>query len=154
MKLNDAIIGAVLIAFALIAGLEARSFPQVPGQNYGAALFPLIISVGLGVAGLLLVASGLRRWSAAPPVDLGGAPGRFVNVGLVIAALVFYILASEPLGFIPTAFVIVAGLLLRLRGRPLSSIAIAAGTVLAVHQAFNEWLLVPLPWGVLEPLVF
>ncbi|MFO7856766.1 MAG: tripartite tricarboxylate transporter TctB family protein [Paracoccaceae bacterium] len=154
MKLNDALIGAALIVFSLIAGLEARSFPQVPGQNYGAALFPLIISVGLGVTGSILVVSGLRRWRAAPLVDLGGAPGRFVNVGLVIAALVFYVLASETLGFIPTAFVIVAGLLLRLRGRPLSSIVIAAGTVLAVHQAFNEWLLVPLPWGVLEPLVF
>jgi len=157
VRLNDAVIGAVLIAFALVAYFEARTFPQLPGQNYGAALFPLIIAVGLGVSGLLLVASGLRTLRTVPLVNLGPAgnrAGRFFNVALVLACLVFYIVASEPLGFIPTAFLIVAILLIRLRGRPLSSLLIAAATVFAIHVAFSRWLLVPLPWGVLEPLVY
>lgn len=157
MKLNDAVLGAVLIVFAMVAGLEARTFPQIPGQNYGAALFPLIISIGLGVSGVLLVVSGLRQWRTVPLVNLGSEgnkAGRFFNVALVIGCLVFYIVASDPLGFIPTAFVIVAALLLRLRGRPLSSLAIAAVTVFAIHVVFSRWLLVPLPWGILEPIVY
>ena len=157
MRLNDAVIGAALIVFAIIAGLEARTFPQVPGQNYGAALFPLILSIGLGISGVLLVLSGLRTWRTVPAIDLGdaeGRGGRFFNVALVLAALVFYILASDWLGFIPTAFIIGMALLLRLRGRPFSSALIAAATVLVIHVVFVRWLLVPLPWGVLEPLVY
>lgn len=157
MRFNDAVLGAVLIGFAIVAFLEARTFPQVPGQNYGAALFPLIIAAALGFSGMLLVLSGARRWRVAPLADFGaaeGRAGRFFNVALVIATLVFYILTSEPLGFIPTAFIIVAVLLMRLRGRLLSSLAIAAATVFFVHLVFSRWLLVPLPWGVLEPLVY
>ncbi len=157
MRFNDAVLGAALIAFAIVAFLEARTFPQVPGQNYGAALFPLIIAGALGFSGMLLVVSGARRWRVVPLADFGdanGRAGRFFNVALVIAALLFYILASEQLGFIPTAFIIVAVLLLRLRGRPVSSLAIAAATVFVIHLVFSRWLLVPLPWGVLEPLVY
>ena len=157
MRLNDAVIGAALIVFAIIAGLEARTFPQVPGQNYGAALFPLILSVGLGISGALLVLSGLKSWRTVPLLDLGaveGRAGRLFNVALVIALLVFYIVASDWLGFIPTAFIIGVLLLLRLRGRPVSSVVIAAVTVFAIHVVFVNWLLVPLPWGVLEPLVY
>lgn len=156
MRVNDAVIGVVLILFAIVAGAEASGFPLVPGQRYGAALFPLLISIGLGIAGALLVISGLRRFGTAPLLDTsasGGVRGT-INVALVIGALVFYVLASEPLGFIPTAFLITSVLLLRLRGRPLSSLAIAAVAVLVVHQIFSRWLLVPLPWGVLEPLVY
>lgn len=157
MRFNDAVIGAVLVVFALVVGLEARTFPQVPGQNYGAALFPLIIAVALGSCGLLLVLTGVRQRATVPLADFGpkgGRAGRFFNVALVLALLLFYILASEPLGFIPTAFIIVALLLLRLRGRPISSIVIAAVTVFLVHLVFSRWLLVPLPWGVLEPIVY
>ena len=47
-----------------------------------------------------------------------------------------------------------SALLLRLRGRWLSSLAIAAVVTMVIHQIFYGLLLVPLPWGVLEPLVF
>lgn len=157
MRLNDALIGVALMAFALMTGLATRDFPQIPGQRYGAALFPLLISIGLGVCGALLVLSGVRRRATRPWVDLDAHardPGRLFNVALVLAALVFYIVASEPLGFIPTAFLITATLLVRLRGHWISSLAIAAVATMAVHQVFYGWLLVPLPWGVLEPLVF
>ena len=43
MRFNDAVFGFVLIAFAVAAGLATRSFPQIPGQEYGAALFPVRI---------------------------------------------------------------------------------------------------------------
>lgn len=157
MRLNDAVIGVVLVAFALVVGVEATGFPQLPGQRYGAALFPLIIAWGLGLCGLALIVSGLRQRATSPLLSLTPAaqsPGRWLNVALVIGALVFYVVASEPLGFIPTAFLITATLLIRLRGRWPSSLLIAAVTTLVVHQVFYAWLLVPLPWGVLEPIVF
>ena len=158
MRFNDAIIGIVLIAFALTAAYATREFPQIPGQSYGAALFPRLLCGGFAICGLLLVLSGRRQRAARGPwLDLDdwarSLPGP-LTLAITIGGLVFYILVSERLGFIPTAFLMSAALLLRLRGRWVSSLAIAAIVTLAIHQIFYGLLLVPLPWGVLEPLVF
>ena len=68
--------------------------------------------------------------------------------------MLFYILASETLGFIPTAFLMVFVIIIRLRGRWLSSAVISGAVTMVVHYIFYSLLLVPLPWGMLEPLVF
>jgi putative tricarboxylic transport membrane protein len=157
MRFNDAVFGVVLIGFAVVAALATRSFPEMPGQSYGPALFPLILSVGLAASGILLVRSGLRDRASQPlfALDDWARSGRGIGaLALTIAGLVFYILASERLGFIPTAFLMVATVLIRLRGRWFSSVLIAAVVTLIVHRIFHGLLLVPLPWGILEPLVF
>lgn len=158
MRFNDAIIGCVLIAFALVAGYATRDFPQVPGQSYGAALFPRLLCVGFAICGLLLILSGRRQRTAGGPwLDRDAwarsLPGP-LTLAITVGGLVFYILVSEWLGFIPTAFLMTTALLLRLRGRWVSSLAIAAAVTMVIHQIFYGLLLVPLPWGVLEPLVF
>lgn len=158
MRFNDAIFGCVLIAFALVAGYVTREFPTIPGQAYGAALFPRLLCAGFAICGLILIRSGMRqRAEAGDWVDLDpwarSASGP-VTLALVIGGMVVYILVSETVGFIPTAFVLVSVLMIRLRGHWVSSIAIAAAVTLAIHQIFYGLLLVPLPWGLLEPLVF
>lgn len=158
MRFNDAIIGCVIILFAAIAGFATRDFPTIPGQAYGAALFPRLLCAFFAVCGLFLIRSGLRQraeggaWNDFDPWvrSLAGP----LTLAIAIGGIVFYILVSEWLGFIPTAFLMVAALMLRLRGHWVSSLAIAAAVTLAVHQIFYGLLLVPLPWGVLEPLVF
>jgi putative tricarboxylic transport membrane protein len=157
MRFNDAVFGVVLIGFAAVAAIATRSFPEMPGQSYGPALFPQILSAGLAVSGILLVGSGLRDRASQPLVALDdwARSGRGISaLALTIAGLVFYILASEWLGFIPTAFLMVATVMIRLRGRGVSSVLIAAAVTLVVHGIFHGLLLVPLPWGILEPLVY
>lgn len=158
MRFNDAIIGCVLIAFALLAGYATRDFPQIPGQSYGAALFPRLLCGGLAVCGLLLILSGRRQRAAGGTWLDRDAWARSMagplTLAITVGGVVIFILISEWLGFIPTAFLMTATLLLRLRGRWISSLAIAAVVTLVVHQIFYGLLLVPLPWGVLEPLVF
>lgn len=157
MRFNDAILGLVLIGFALLAANATRSFPSMPGQSYGSALFPLILCAGFAICGAILIGSGIRKRATQPLLDLdpwARSPSGLLTFASVIAGLVFYILVSETLGFIPTAFLMIAGLLIRLRGRWPSSLAIAAGATLVVHYLFYGVLLVPLPWGVLESLVF
>ena len=158
MRFNDAIIGLVLIVFALVAGYATRDFPQIPGQSYGAALFPRLLCGGFAVCGLLLLQSGLKQRAAAGPWldrdDWARSLGGPITLAITIGGIVFYILVSEWLGFIPTAFLMTSALLLRLRGRWLSSLAIAAVVTMVIHQIFYGLLLVPLPWGLLEPLVF
>ncbi len=158
MRFNDAIIGCVLIAFALVAGYATRDFPQIPGQSYGAALFPRLLCGGFAVCGLLLIGSGIRKRATSGPwleLDVWARSLRGpLTLAITLGGIVFYILVSESLGFIPTAFLMTSALLLRLRGRWLSSLAIAALVTMVIHQIFYGLLLVPLPWGVLEPLVF
>ena len=64
MKINDAIWGAVLLLLAAVILVHVQSFPKIPGQQVGPALFPGLIAAGLGVCALLLVAKGLAARTA------------------------------------------------------------------------------------------
>jgi putative tricarboxylic transport membrane protein len=156
--MNDAVIGAVLVLFALAMMWHTRTFPAMPGQDYGPALFPVLIGIGFLITGLILIVSGLRRrrtegWFA------GGEwlrsrihVARFVAV---LGGLIVYILVSGWLGFIPTALLLLFGWLMLFRdGKPVSSLVIALAVTLVVHYAFSQLLLVPLPLGILQPLIY
>jgi putative tricarboxylic transport membrane protein len=77
-------------------------------------------------------------------------PGLVANFLAVCAALVFYVLAVAPLGFIPTGLVILLALFLKFGVRPAAAIATALATTLVMHWLFYKLLRVPLPWGVLD----
>ena len=65
MRLNDAVIGIALILFALAMIAYTRTFPEMPGQHYGPALFPVLIGIGFIITGVILIVSGLRRRRAS-----------------------------------------------------------------------------------------
>lgn len=157
MRFNDAILGIVLIGFAALAAAGTWDFPSMPGQDYGPALFPRILCAGFAIGGVLLVVSGWRNRERQPLLDTDAwarSPRQLGTLALALAGILFYILASEWLGFLPTAFLVVAVLMIRLRGRWVSSVLIAAVVTVVVHQIFYGLLLVPLPWGVLESLIY
>jgi putative tricarboxylic transport membrane protein len=154
MRINDAILGAVLLAFSLVVGLYARTFPAIPGQEYGASVFPTWISIALGACSLVLIVGGVRQWAATGAVSLApwARSGHHLRaLAITIALVVFYILASTPLGFIPTAFIALAILFGVLGVKPLLVPVLAAGITMVVHYGFYSLLRVPLPWGVLTP---
>ncbi len=157
MKVNDAVIGVVLVLFALLMIWQTRSFPAMPGQDYGPALFPVLVGIGLIVTGGILIAGGLARRRTEPWVG-GGAwlrsPLHLARFAAIVGGLLFYILASDRLGFIPTAILLLFGWLLLFRGRPLSSLVIALAVTAVVDYAFTHLLLVPLPLGVLQRLLY
>ncbi|MEX0759300.1 MAG: tripartite tricarboxylate transporter TctB family protein [Tistlia sp.] len=157
MKVNDAVAGTILIVFAAGVFYQTLGFPPMPGQNYGSKLFPQTIAVLMALSGLLLIVRGVKARHESPwlvAADWMRSPGHVANFLLLIALLLFYILAAKALGFIPTAFLLLAVLLTRLRGvRHLaSSLAIAAVATVAMQQAFGQLLRVPLPWGILPPV--
>lgn len=157
MRFNDAVFGVALIGVAAVIAFATGDFPEMPGQAYGPALFPRLLAAGFAASGALLVLSGVRNRASQPVAEFDpwarSARG-LAAFGVTLGGLLFYILVSERLGFIPTAFVTVAATMITLRGRWASSLAIAAAVTIVVHQIFYGLLLVPLPWGVLEPLVF
>jgi putative tricarboxylic transport membrane protein len=158
MRLNDAVIGVALVLFALVMIWYTRTFPEMPGQDYGPALFPVLIGIGFLITGAILIVSGLSR-RRAEPLFGGGAwlrsGAHIINFVAVVGGLLLYILVSDWLGFIPTALLLLSGWLVLFRGgKPISSFLIAVGVTLVVNYAFSQLLLVPLPLGVLQPLLY
>ena len=155
MRVNDAVVGACLIALAIAILVHIQGYPLIPGQKYGPALFPGVIAAGLIACGLLLVRRGVR--AGQPLVALAGwmrNPSLVTNFLAICAVLVFYIAFAGTLGFIPTAAACLVALFLKLRVRPLPAIVVAILATLVIHTLFYKLLRVPLPWGVLEPVLW
>jgi putative tricarboxylic transport membrane protein len=155
MRFNDAVVGAafLLLASAMIA--MTFTFPPFPGQKYGPSLFPRIIGAGIIGCSLLLILRerrGARRpWLVLD--DWARRPARLASFALMLAAMVFYLLASEPLGFIPTAFLIQLGLFLWFGVRPVTAVIVAVGMTIAVQYFFGNLMRVPLPGGILDSVL-
>jgi putative tricarboxylic transport membrane protein len=151
MKVNDAIVGAALIALAVAILVHIQAYPLIPGQKYGPALFPGVIAVGFIATGALLVARGVRQ--GLPLLALGGwmrSPALATNFLAICAVLVFYIAAADALGFLVAGAICLAALFLKLGVRPGNAVVIAIAATAAIHTLFYKFLRVPLPWGVLE----
>lgn len=154
MRLNDALLGAVLLGFGAWVWWLTTFFPAFPGQDYGPNLFPRILVVGISICAVMLVLRGLRQRGHAIVIDdWVRDPARVVSVLSMPAAVLFYIFASDPLGFIPTAFVILATLFLWFRTRVVLALPIAAGMTLLMHWFFAGLMRVPLPRGLLDPIL-
>jgi putative tricarboxylic transport membrane protein len=152
MRINDAVTGGVLLVFAVAVFLYARTLPALPGQQYGAAVFPMLIACGLGGCGALLIVSGLRHWQGA--VTWGAwarSPRAWRNLAVTVGLVVFYILAARPLGFIPVSIVILLVLCILLGTRWWLAAAVAAVATLGIYKSFTDLLLVPLPRGIFGP---
>lgn len=157
MKINDALSGAALAALGAAVLWHIQGFPPMPGQKFGPAWFPGLVAGGLIVCGALLVAARLRAAAPAPLVALPAWMRRarpVASVASVVAGLAFYVLAADTLGFHITA----AALLLvwsRLLGAAwMLALPVALAAAFVIHLAFYKLLKVPLPWGLLERVVF
>lgn len=155
MKVSDIIMGPIIIAIGAIA-LFASSMQPKPffGSGYGGGLFPSIIGSGLVVAGLLLALNGWRERGVQPLLVMGNwvrSPRHIANAAVVLGAIAFYVLLSNYLGFVIAGFLVVFVTLLQFTRAPLPSLIVAAVTTLVVKVGFQDLLLVPLPWGLLEP---
>jgi putative tricarboxylic transport membrane protein len=153
MKFNDAIPGAVLAALGAAVLIAIRGYPNIPGQPVGPALFPGLIATGLCIGGIILVARGWMDRAGQPWVvweDWVRSPRHLLALAVLLGSIVFYILVSEWLGFLPTAGLILLALFLVLDVPPARAVLVAVIATLVIHFAFYKLLRVPLPWGVLK----
>lgn len=154
MRLSDSMLGAVFLVAGIALGWYSYELPSIPGQNYGASTFPLMIALGMIACSARLIYVGLRS---------GGEPSLFLSENLrnprslaaaltTILLIVFYILFSKGLGFIPTAFLVTFCMFLILRVSLLKAIVLAIVASLACDFIFRTLLLVPLPSGIMPRL--
>jgi putative tricarboxylic transport membrane protein len=158
MKIGDAILGALIALLGAVVLWHVQSFPFIPGQKFGAALFPGVVAAGLLICGILLSIRGVRRmaqgerlltmdgWAREPITVV-----RFLSVPV---GLLFYVLTSNFLGFHIAASVAMLAWLLVFGLKPLAAVPLAIGFPILMHLAFYKILRVPLPWGLLEKVVF
>jgi putative tricarboxylic transport membrane protein len=157
MKLNDAISGVLLLALGAAVLAAVQGYPKIPGQPVGPALFPGLIAAGLCVCGVLLVVRGWRQRHDGPWLawdDWVRSPRHVLAFATVVASVLFYIVASEWLGFLLTSVLILLALFLVLQVPPGRAVLVAVVATLLVHLAFYKLLRVPLPWGVLKGIAW
>jgi putative tricarboxylic transport membrane protein len=157
VRANDALSGLAIIVFALAMIAITLNFPAFPGQRYGPSLFPRILATALIVGGLLLIWNGLSaRRAGAPWVEIAPwvrDPWRVTCFALVLVALLFYILASDAIGFIPIALVFLGALFVWFGVKPLTAAITAVAGTIAIHWFFSTMLRVPLPRGILDSVL-
>ncbi len=146
----DAVAGVLLALLGSYVFLAARTFPNLPGGYPGPGLFPQLLGVILALSGVGLLAHGALTGALLRRVPLVRA-SRKEKAGalLVILAVVLYILLVDRLGFVPLAFLILAGLMLALGVSARWSIGLGVALTVLLYLLFGRLLHVPLPGGLL-----
>jgi tripartite-type tricarboxylate transporter receptor subunit TctC len=155
--------------------LTSEAFGQVSGEHFGPMMFPAVIGIGLALT-LMLVVYDIRRGTSesephptialpgvAPAIDAatereagprtrirGQEAAGYLRAATVLAAVIFYVWVSEPMGFIAAVVLMLSGLLVAFGARRSVAISVAAVAALISYQVFGILLRVPLPRGYLE----
>ena len=131
-------------AFALFFFVEAQS------MSASAGMFPQIVA---GLVFVLSVVMAFNAWRAAPPAESGTKINakRLVTYALMLAA---YIALTEKVGYFITTpvFMIVSYLYLKAAGL-IKAVLITAAFMVFVYLLFVQFLNLPVPLGLLEPLI-
>ena len=175
-KYQDAIIAVLLLGFA---GLFAYQVSELPEQHVqrdrGLAIYPLVISIAIGVTSLLLLVKSLLKALRTGDADseeeqekretgedvtledepeedksteMGGQSfvSRVLFPVLGIAILVGYGLAMDMVGYLVATPILLVLLLLAYRVRSWKVIAgLSVGTTVVIYLVFYYLLLVRLP---------
>lgn len=157
MKLNDGLVGALLLllAFGVLRG--SRGFAAVPGQNVGPAVFPTLLALLLASCAVLLMVRAARASDTRPWVIMGDwvRSARHRNAFIVsVGSMAFYVALSPTLGFIICGTTILLAMFSVLEVPRWRALFLAIVVTLAIHTLFYKGLHVPLPWGVLAPVAW
>lgn len=157
MKFSDRLMGIILILFSLAILYEIRDFPVVPGQDFGSDLLPRIIALGLIAGGLSLLITDLRKADRDPLLKVGDwvqHNSRILMVLAIILGTASFIPFVDFIGFplLSAGLILLMFLLSRVKisfALPMSVVA-----AFAIHTIFAKLFLVPLPWGLLDPIAW
>ncbi len=159
MRLPDRVTGLFLVGLGAAAAYGGWLLPPVPGQPVGPNVFPLVIGIGLALCGLMIafgIGHTFEEEEELVPFE-GGQPvaaqprSRLFGLRALLppALLIFYVVAVDRIGFIPTAALIVLATSTALGARLKLSIPLAIAAPIGIHLIFAKLLRVPLPAGLL-----
>lgn len=156
--LLEARVAALAVMGLGVVSLIGASQVRTPGgyTAVSASVMPAVVGVGLVGLGILL----LLRATARPDLDHAvrvaaeAAATHWTTTIAALAALLAYAFVLAPLGYIiaTSLFLPVQARILGSRS-PLRDVLVAVGLAVVVYIAFNEFLGVRLPAGVLDPIL-
>lgn len=148
MRFHPILLGGFFIALGLGYYALTLPFPAMPGQRFGPELFPRIIAVGIIICGAHLAwrGRGLRSpWLEPSPALRGRGMRSFL---MLPAAVGFYLVGADWLGFLPVAAFLVATLAWCFGAKPLHAGLLGLFGASMVHWFFAQLMRVPLPRGL------
>jgi putative tricarboxylic transport membrane protein len=161
----DRLTGLFMVVLGALAAWGGSRLPPVPGQQVGPEVFPVVVGIGLVLCGLLIALGVGHQFEEEAEADLAKITSEFeADLGLAHQdmplwrqafvlvpplLLVFYYLAVDRIGFLPTAAVIVFCASLALGGKVRLALPMAIAAPLFVNLIFVKLLRVPLPSGYL-----
>jgi putative tricarboxylic transport membrane protein len=163
MKIGSVAFAAAILAIGVVYETMGRKMPRGNLAYPGPGLFPTIIGVFLIATALACVIQELvsrkktpeRAAAIVPPDELSAPAVRHVaKTFQLMALLVAYTFVLKPLGF-PLAIAAFVTVAIRIFGyrKLLPTLAMAGIIAVVSYVSFVVWLKVPLPVGVLEPLL-
>lgn len=147
----EAAAGTLIAAVGVVLLIHASRLEFMVEEVPGPGFLPLWLGIGIAACGVILALKALRPALAdVKRIDWPQAPG-WLQIGVMLGGLGFALYVLEPLGFLVTASLFIAGLMISLGVRSwpkLIGVPILAAVVL--HLVFVTWLGVPLPMGLLS----
>jgi putative tricarboxylic transport membrane protein len=159
MLLSDRTTGLTLVGLGALAIYGGSRLPPMPGQEIGPSVFPMLIGAGLALCGAMITFGIGRSYEEEAEAEIASLQGlepeakqpKFYGLRALIpiALLLFYVVASEAIGFVPVAFIIVATMALTLGASWKQALPLALIMAPVIHLLFSKLLRVPLPIGIL-----
>ena len=154
----------VLVLFGLFVVAAARRIPLgVATDPLGTRFFPTALGAGIALCGVLLIVGAAlvrgRLHRIAIPGEAGEEAEDLGAVSLwrlaaAVALTAGYLALFEPLGYLLATPLYVLAIMLLNGGAPRRSLIATPVLVTAVlYAVFRYGLLIPLPDGILEPLL-
>ncbi|KLK94536.1 tripartite tricarboxylate transporter TctB [Microvirga vignae] len=161
MHLSDRITGSFVATLGVLAAYGGSRLPPVPGQDIGPSAFPILIGVGLILCGLLIAAGIGHSFEEEAEADLAvvEGPPEYASTKAPLTyrlrallppgLLLFYVVAVDRLGFVPTAAIMIFIASVAFGAKLRVALPLAALASVAIHLIFYKLLRVPLPAGLL-----
>lgn len=147
-KQADLVAAVILLLIGIYVSIEVSGYTKIASLDIGPAFFPRVLGVLLIVFAILLAGQAMKKNDQTQAVFINR------NLMIVFGLVAAFAVAFNFLGFIITSVVLLT-VLMRLMGAESwkKAILVSIITTIVIYGVFHTFLNVPLPLGILEPLL-
>lgn len=147
-KQADLVAAVILLLIGIYVSIEVSGYTKIASLDIGPAFFPRVLGVLLIVFAILLAGQAMKKNDQTQVVFINR------NLMIVFGLVAAFAVAFNFLGFIITSVVLLT-VLMRLMGAESwkKAILVSIITTIVIYGVFHTFLNVPLPLGILEPLL-
>jgi len=150
MRRTYQITGTIFLFFAAFIAYESLKLRYYTPLGPGPGFFSFWLSLIFGGLAIIMILQATFGRPEPMPEDFFTDRIGYLRIGAVILALAFTVYMFEPLGFCLTMFSVCMFLLFALgRQNIIISLLVSLASSFGAFYAFDHWLKVPLPRGIL-----